>query len=406
VAVAAVVLAALATFAWQWQRPEPRTGTADSFWYTRSAVQFTGTPQARATEDAGRAYCAQLQRSHRLGHGPDCVRYAPDGVSPRYRAIFTSRPGYPLAAAPAVAALGVATGLAVTAGAFFVLAALAGYGALRASGIGRAGSAVGAALLGVLPDGYWNSRLLAEGPAAAGLLAAVGCAVLLVRRPGRAAGRAAGWAPAAGLALALAWMFAVQPAHGAAAGLALAATAGGVALQHRVRGHPGVRPWAWAAAVAGTVVVAWWLLGAALGLPSLTETVQDLATRHFRTPDVADPLPYLLRRTGALWWHLSPGRSLALALVVLACAVLVRRLRGAGLLWTSAALSAVAVVSAHPLASEYPRLIATTWIAVAAAAAVLVDLTWTAAAARRGRGAGGGPGDGAAAATGSPVPPP
>ena len=398
-AVAAVVLAALATFAWQWQRPEPRTGTADSFWYTRSAVQFTGTPQARATEDAGRAYCAQLQRSHRLGHGPDCVRYAPDGVSPRYRAIFTSRPGYPLAAAPAVAALGVATGLAVTAGAFFVLAALAGYGALRASGIGRAGSAVGAALLGVLPDGYWNSRLLAEGPAAAGLLAAVGCAVLLVRRPARAAG----WGPAAGLALALAWMFAVQPAHGAAAGLALAATAGGVAVHHRVRARPGARPWARTAAVAGVVVAAWWLLGAALGLPSLTETVQDLATRHFRTPDIPDPVPYLLRRTGALWWHLSPGRGPALALVVLACAVLVRRLRGAGLLWAAAALSAVAVVSAHPLDSEYPRLIATTWIAVAAAAAVLVDLAWTAAAARRGPGAATGSAE-VTAPTGSPAP--
>jgi hypothetical protein len=366
-ALAAVVLVAVCAFAWQSQQPQTRTGTGDSYWYLLDADRYAGADPAQAAADAGRVYCAEVERAHRLDpRQPACVRYDPVDVPARYTAIFSSRPGYPLALAPLVAILGLARGAWIGTGALFVLLALTAFEALRASAVGRVGAVLGAGSLCLLPLAFWDSRMLAEGAAQLGVLLAVLAAVLLRRRSGRPAMLL--------LAGAIGWTFVAKPAQAAALCLALLAAAGvGLAVARR-RATP-TRRWIRSAGVAAALGGMYLALGAALRLPTLTDTVQDMATRHFRSSDIADPMPYLLRRAAALWWHLPRWLALPwpLVLVLAGCAVVLWRARGSGLVWSAAGLSGVLVVSAHPLASEYPRLIANCWIVVAAAVAMLYD---------------------------------
>ena len=108
------------------------------------------------------------------------------------------------------------------------------------------------------------------------------------------------------------------------------------------------------------------------GLPSLEETLQDLATRHYAFPDVAHPYARLRGMNDQLWtgqldrWL---GIPQPLPLILAACLVAVLTLRRASVLWTVVALSAVGIVALHPLVSQYDRLMAPAWLAVCAAVA-------------------------------------
>jgi hypothetical protein len=122
--------------------------------------------------------------------------------------------------------------------------------------------------------------------------------------------------------------------------------------------------------------VCWPIVSRMLGLPSLEDTLQDLATRHFARPDVPDPWGLLVRTNRRLWgdqldrWW---GVPQPLPVVLAACLVAVGTLRRAGVVWALVALSAIGIVVLHPLSSEYPRLLAPAWLVVCAAAAGVTD---------------------------------
>lgn len=364
-----VVLVVAATFLVHWQGTT-RRAMGDTYWYTRAAQLAVGVPEPVASTRAADLSCREITRAHALGSQPvPCTGGYPALASPRYRAIFDSRPGYPLLAAPAVAVLGPWKGLALTTAALFVLLGLVTYFAGRISGLSPPASAIGACALAVLPVGYWNSRLLADGPGLLAIIVALTGGLVVLR------GRAAAGVPLMITGLATACTIKPASAMAAAMALMIAGVALGVRPQRwlpRGRRRPG---WVLAAVALGCLA-AWWSIAHLLGLPSLTETAQDLATRHFSRPDVADPLRLLGRRAVALWVHGAPvrlGLPWPLALVLPACGYLIWRLRARGWLWTAISLAPIAVVTAHPMASEYLRLIAPCWVAVALAAGALVD---------------------------------
>jgi hypothetical protein len=129
-----------------------------------------------------------------------------------------------------------------------------------------------------------------------------------------------------------------------------------------------------AAVLAGDLGVA-----AILHLPGLSETLQDTFTKHFRYPDVPDPWTRLSDQARRLWRRNIGPDLLDDPLIPAAylCGVLglFARLRR-NVTWpiVLAGLSGAAVASAHPLASELPRLSVVTWIPVALGIAALAPL--------------------------------
>lgn len=365
--LALVVFFASLVFVWQWDRPDSRSGTSDAYWYMRSAAQFAGVAEPSASAQASAIHCANVQRAfERGGQTVGCTSYTVAGVSTRYVAIFTSRPGYPIASAPLVRAAGLARGTALTTGLFFLLIAAFGYAALRVSGLRRIGAAVGATAICLLPSGFWASRLMAEGPALAEVVAVVLSVAMVLRRPT--------WGRGSLLMGALAAQFVTKPATGAASCVTLLVIVAALATREMRRSGPYVRAWLTVLGVTAGAAATWAAVSAAMDLPGLTETVQDMATRHFRSPDISAPLPYLARRAAALWWHLPQLDWLPLLMALPSCVIIVWRLRAFAAPWISVAGIGVVLVTVHPLASEYSRLVTLVWVAVAAAIGILVDL--------------------------------
>jgi len=342
-----------------------RLAPGDTYWYLLRAQTLAGTDPATAARTASALMCRDINRATRAaGARPTCRNYDTSRISPRYAAIFDSRPGYPMVAAPFVAAFGPWRGMVAATLALGVLTSLLAYAAVRmASGVPLAGAVAAVSLL-LLPSGLWITRLLAEGMVAAGCLGVIIGVTAVWRR-----GRRWGWPVIAG---ALAWTFAAKPSNGAALAGALVAT--GLILA--VRAARPARRRAVALAGLGTAfLAAWFALAAALGLPGLTETIQDYATRHFRRPDIDDPLRFLVNRNRDLWGDrlddlaVSPG---PLVLTVSAVAVLVFTLRAVGLLWGAVGATGLVVVAVHPMAAQYDRLVGPVWLPVAAAVGLAV----------------------------------
>ncbi len=360
-----MVFAAL-TFAVHWQGPT-RRAQGDTYWYLRSIQIFRGVEPSLAGRRAGISVCRDINRAHRADPALSSCPGTYAAIShPRYRAIFESRPGYPVLSLPAVALLGPWWGMAATSAMVFVALSLLTYLGCRLSGLSAPAAAIGGCLLAVLPVAYWNSRMLAEGPA---MLAAGGALIggLLVLRDRWARGV---WLLVGSLTAACA----AKPACGVATALAL--TAAGLVLGLRPR-RWGRRAPGWVVAGSGLVCIGGWLLiSQQAGLPSLGETVQDMATSHFKRPDVADPMAVLVQSAASLWTDTAPSRlglPWPLIMVLPACGYALWRLGARGLLWAGVSLAPIAVVTAHPLVSEYSRLIGPSWIAVALAAAVASD---------------------------------
>jgi hypothetical protein len=366
--VLVVAIAAL-LFTVRYSGPE-RVTSGDSFWYLRQAMIFTGvdaeTARVRAealiVEDYNRAGADQGERSR-------LTSYDTTPAKPRYRAIFDSRPGYPLFAAPFVAVLGPWTGMMAATLVLALVAAVLAYLAVwLASGLRLAGI-LASALLFVLPAGFWMSRMLVEAGVVAGMLAVLLGAMLILR------GRLGG-VPL--LMAALVWLFAARSASGMVMSLVLLAAGGlGLALPGRRRTAApiaGPRPGhrlgaALIAGVGGLGVAGWGLLSAVLGLPGFGETVQDYATVHFRDPDVAAPISWLIGKNVAFWPSRLSADLTGLVGPVALLAVLgvfLLRMRPVAALWILTGLTGVAMVVAHPVPSQYERLMMPLWIPLAA----------------------------------------
>ncbi|GAA3340578.1 hypothetical protein GCM10020358_28730 [Amorphoplanes nipponensis] len=349
-----------------------RVASGDSYWYMRQALIFTGVDAGEAARAASRQLCRDINRSLRARRAePTCRGYRTGGYSPRYVAIFDSRPGYPLFAAPFVATLGLWRGMMAATMVLALLAAALAYLAVwLASGLRSAGVLAVVALF-VLPAGFWMSRMLTESGTLAGYLAVVLGATLLLR--GRRLGLPV-------ILVALVWLFLVRSASGMAMALILSA-AGLLAL-------PGRRP-RWPAvtiAAAGLLAVLGWQIAAwTLRLPGLNETIQDFATRHFKQrADVPDPIGWLIGRNLDFWPSRLAAEWAGPAMVVaflFAAAVLVLRMRPVAALWILTGLTGILMLVAHPVDSEFDRMMAPIWLPVACAfgyAAALATGRWPA----------------------------
>ncbi|MFC4020453.1 hypothetical protein ACFOW4_21280 [Micromonospora sp. GCM10011542] len=353
-----VVAISAGLFLVRYEDPRRIAVSGDSYWYMRQAQMFAGVDEPTASARASRQVCRDLNRSAvDRGLRPGCRSYPQKGISKRYIAIFDSRPGYPLLAAPFVKALGAWRGmvaatmlLAVTTGLLMYLAA---WMALRRRLVGI----LATVLLFLLPTGFWITRMLAEGAMLAGCLGTLIGAMVITR------GRTL-----TGLLIAvpaLAWTLAAKSANGVALALVLL-VAGLVALLTRGANRRG----ALVTAALGLVTLsAWFTVSHLLALPSLNETIQDFATRHFRRPDIPDPYSWLFQQNVDFW----PGQiratliaPLTTVATVTAAAVLIIRARDVALLWIGIGLSGLALLVAHPIDDEAERLLLPVWLPIAA----------------------------------------
>ena len=345
-----VILAALGAVLWlgRWQLVERRAG-GDAFWYARSAFLLAGSSDDDATRGA-----AEVMVRYR-GQPAEGWLAAPDTVDARYEAIFRARPLYPAVAAPFVASLGPDALVAAALVGGIALAVAVAWVGLLISGSWWTG-ALASVLVFVLPSGAFVAYLAPEGWMLAAWTVGLGAAVLHLDRP-RARMLAV-------LAVAIAVISVTKSANAGVLAVALVA----VAVIASARKVPMRRAAVGAAATASSVFVASVVAGAALGLPGLTESVQDLLTDHFTKPDVASPWLelVLLDARQVPRWALGLLRApVELGLVVAGAISLARYGGERAFPWLVGGAATVLVVFAHPVTSEIPRLLAPIWVAVA-----------------------------------------
>ncbi|MFY1693659.1 hypothetical protein [Plantactinospora sp. WMMB782] len=352
----------------RYEDPRRIASSGDSYWYMRQAQVFAGTDLATASARSSFQVCRDINRSAKERGMAQACRdgYPQQGISPRYIAIFDSRPGYPLFAAPFVKVLGVWQGMVVATLIIAVGVGLLTYLAVWLAFGMRLVGLIATALVYALPTGFWITRMLADGAMLAGCLAVLIGAMLLWRNR------------YSGLPIALAgfaWTFATKSANGVAMALVLV-TASVLALLTR---FPNRRGALFAGGLGLATLVGWSAVSSALELPSLTEAIQDYATTHFTRPDTPEPYTWLWERNLQWWpgrfeqWFVEPLPQIA---VIAATLIFATRTRHLAFLWLGTGLSGLALMVAKPVDSEYERLMLPVWFLVAAAVgyAVVVAL--------------------------------
>jgi hypothetical protein len=385
-AVAAVLLIASGLFMFNFNG-RARQALPDTYWYTRQAVRYSGASIAHSGEVASRVECAAINRySREIGMPAACHHYPTHQPNPRYARIFTTRPGFSLLAAPLVRLAGPLPGMEWATAIASVLAALVGYAAVRAVGGSRLAGIGSALLLYIFPSGYWTSRLLPEGAMLAGCLATGIGITMLWPRPGDGTGARPGRGRiTAGIAVAvigLAWTYVMKSANGFL--LSAVLLAGGAALAAWTRARPRAGPWwrpggwwrpaSWwrpsavitaLVGLAGTV--GWLVVSQAAHLPSFSDTIQDMASSHFRGRLTPSPIGYLVKRD--IWfiphWGLVVIRDVwPLPVAAAGIAALVWTCRARAVPWLLIGVTGPLAVAAHPIGSESDRLALPVWLPV------------------------------------------
>ncbi|MGW3910069.1 hypothetical protein ACWEBX_00860 [Streptomyces sp. NPDC005070] len=364
----------------------------DSYRYARAAEQYLGVPREEAHRTALAAFC--VSRADRAAHDERlqpmvhesrnalgtaaeraCLKRwtdAPDITTgdPRYQAIFSGRPGYPLLAAPFVGAFGVLDGMRLLGVLLAAGGSLLVYGLLGGAGLNRRAAAVGQVAFLATPLGWWSAQALGEGLFTVCVLCVLWGGLLLLRRRslvkgtalvalGYVAGGVTRYSSALVLAVVLGaaatWALCLRPPwrHRGTAVLVASslAAAGGVALAMRM-----------------------------LGLPSSQVTLQDTFTHHFDTPEIAAPWSALLDLDARFWpdWIArQAGMPYFLVLTGLAVWALVRYGNGLGLPAFGAAVTGACAVAAHPLVQEADRLGVLMWMPVVLGLPLVVDRHWS-----------------------------
>jgi hypothetical protein len=316
-------------------------------------------------DSGGRRTARQcVDRLHAEGTLPNGNKYGPaitksgPVMSPRYEAIFLSRPGVAVLYAPAVALLPDRLALGVTAIGLMLIGGLLIYQFLRVLKIPPAIAILGQTLYYVLPTGKWS--IDPKGEAAvlaltAALLLGVAYVVSGRNRPGLSL-----------LAVAFVGGFFVKFSQFMLIGAALTATAALAVHFARRAGRP-VRPLLIVAgtALAGTLLQ---VFGAMLlGWPGGSESMQDLLTDHFARPDVPDPVTQWLHVNRYYWpWWLSSNLQAPLALCawLLAAWGLWRARSRVAFVVFAVALSAFGNQFGHPAPDQGDRLIVSVWFLV------------------------------------------
>jgi hypothetical protein len=350
----------------------------DTYQYAKQTLRILGHSQEQAVHDAVVMYCqdsgnaastaATLNYAGGSSSGSSsyssayeaCLHTYRNGLtpsSPRYLAIFTSRPGYPLLAAPFAAVFGLRFGLWFAAMLCTLVASFLVIMLLRAAGASRMVALGGQVLFLAAPTGYWGSRMLTDGPSLATTLLMLLGAIWMIK--GRE--RAGLWALGAGLVTG----FLVRYSSEQIAALLLA-----VAALICLRWVPSSRGRGMklVAIVAGAGFVVSELASTLLGWPGLSVSLQDTFTKHFVRPDVSDPVGRLLRLDLHYWGYYPVSEPTALLLLVglIGIAIaLVRRDAVYGIFTIAVAATGLAAVVAHPIASQADRLMSPIWVLLA-----------------------------------------
>ncbi|MEV6791366.1 hypothetical protein AB0M87_05055 [Streptomyces sp. NPDC051320] len=342
----------------------------DSYRYARAAEQRLGESREEAHRTALEAFCTsrasadtEKRRLDPLAHGAKadpktCLKRwnnAPDITTgdPRYQSIFSSRPGYPLVVAPFIGAFGVLHGMRGFGLVMSLAGALLVFGLLRHVGLSPPRAAIGHIAFLVSPLGWWSLQALSEGVVTVCVLGTLWGGLVIIRGK---------YLPGAML---FAGSLAVCAVTRYSTALLLAALIAATTLvswcvrrSRRVLLLPG-------AAAGSAAAIA--LVMKILALPNSEVTLQDTFTRHFRSPEVANPWNRLVALDLRYWQHWIAEQAampLFLALTALALWALLRYGRGLGPLVWAAALTGVSQVVAHPLAQEADRLGVLMWIPV------------------------------------------
>ncbi|HWG23949.1 hypothetical protein [Actinospica sp.] len=350
----------------------------DTYQYAKQTLRILGDSQDKAIHDAVVMYCqdsgnaaatastlnyaggsSSSSTSYSSAYNA-CLSTYRNGLTPnsaRYLAIFTSRPGYPLLAAPFAALFGLRFGLWFAAMLCTIIGGLLVIVLLRTAGAARMAALGGQVLFLAAPTGYWGSRMLTDGPSLATTLLALLGALSLAK--GRT--RAGLWALGAGLVTG----FVVRYSSEQIAALVLA-----VAALICLRWVPSsrTRGMKLLAAVAGGGFIVSEIASTALGWPGLSASLQDTFTKHFIRPDVSDPVGRLVKLDLHYWGYYPVSEPTALLLLVglIAIAVaLVRRDAVYGIFVIAVAATGLAAVIAHPISSQADRLMSPVWVLLA-----------------------------------------
>ncbi|GAB1690506.1 hypothetical protein KRM28CT15_23090 [Krasilnikovia sp. M28-CT-15] len=316
----------------------------------------------RTSEEAAGAADACLRKLHAQDHLATGNHYGP-GItrgsailSPRYEKIFLSRPGVAVFYAPGVALLGARMGMWVTTLIWTLVGSLFVFLLLRVVGVSVPLAVLGQVLFLILPPRYWTMAPLAEGMTLTLVaLALLGVAYTMT---GRTRLGPCLMAAAFGCGLFVKYsqflLFAV----------ALAGTAGLAAVIARRAGRP-TRGLLHVIGVSTAAVIVLYAVPKFLGWPGGAESMQDLATEHFRQPDVPDPA-YQWLRSNVHFWIFWIGDQLRAPLMITTWLVaawgVVRSRTVIGFAVFAALLAGIGNQAGHPAASQADRLILVAWL--------------------------------------------
>lgn len=351
----------------------------DSYRYAKQVEVILGATPSQAQAAALDAYCdTTASQRTRIGRwvpiveseanhakrAVRCVNHFADvedltSTDPRYQAIFTTRPGYPLLATPFVAAFGIADGMRILGYVVACGGGILSYAALRLWRVRATAAAAGQALYLMSPLGWWALQALGEGLVTVSILGAV-TGIAAIRRGHTLGGL---------LAMVCAWIVLGITRYStlllAAAGVAAACVAIAIWVDRADRGRRRAMFAAAGFSAAAAIVTA--LAMPIFGLPGSSVTLQDTFTRHFADPLVPDPWYRLAEMNYHFWpeWISTPSVSWLVVLSALAGSVALFRWRR-DLAWVAVALFGVGVahIAAHPLPGEAERLGLLMWIPV------------------------------------------
>jgi hypothetical protein len=342
----------------------------DSFWLIRDVFMTTGVSLEQATRRALEVFLP-------LGgnYGPDITAAVNSNISgylaisPRYTAIFESRPLASLILAPFLLTFGssaigwvIAVELALAA---IVMVFFTAQLTKRRVGSSPLLAAITLVCFFALPPGEWGSAYLYEGLSYffVGLIALL--ALFVLQRTPRAHLAALILLPVSFLGLA-------AKSSGTTPFLIVLAVAFGWLIL-RTRGKDRAPLIALGSVLLASAV--WAGIGALNKWPGVMDSLQDTFTNHFALPDVPNPIELwknlLISSTkGEIHWALdNPAIPLALLALVI---FVVLRFGMTSVLVVGFVLAGVANYFIHPEPSEFERFIAVAWLAAVVAVPVLI----------------------------------
>jgi hypothetical protein len=347
----------------------------DTYRYAIMSLRVLGESRLSAEMDALRAYCQEnaawqarrqkvepmsFESSYPTRDSVDlCEKASTQGLAPtssRYRAIFESRWGFPVMAAPFVAVLGINDGLKCASVLMTMLGGLAAYLILRILGLRRNVAVSGQAFYYTSPIGVWGSYGLTDGPSITLSMGILLGAILVVRRRYRPGITLVGCSILVGCFVRYSNFLIICFAIIAASSLSLL-------IDRRSRAPMIVLL---GLASAGAVALA--AAARLFAWPGVGETLQDTFTGHFARPDVADPWTKLLGLNLEYWtqWSQEQLRSpWLLVAVAVGSVMLLRRHHGFGLVGVAVAMTGFLSEIAHPVDNQGDRLMVQVWVAAA-----------------------------------------